>query len=129
MGLERTCIARRGAEEGEVKAHLEGDELRLRGAFRLDLPLSAVRRVEARRGVLELELDDERVMLALGKQAEAWRDKIRSPKGRLDKLGLKPGALVSLVGLRDPDFRDELAARLGTPPAEEARADSDVIFF
>lgn len=43
--------------------------------------------------------------------ARPRRDDTPSPKPRLDKLGVKPGMRVALLGLDDPAFERELATR------------------
>jgi hypothetical protein len=52
------------------------------------------------------------------------------PGGRplLDKLGVKPGARVSLVGMRDQLFVAELAMRTGDVHAGPSSENSDLIF-
>ena len=55
----------------------------------------------------------ERAVLELGAAAEKWAEKIRSPKSRLDKLGVKAGQAVSVIGPVEEGFRDELRARVG----------------
>ena len=48
---------------------------------------------------------------------------------RLDKLGVKPGARVALVGHRDAAFRRELLARTRDVSEGRLRRGSDLIFF
>ena len=52
-----------------------------------------------------------------------------SPSDRplLDKLGVKPGARISMVGMRDQWFVAELATRTGDVHDGSPRADSDLI--
>jgi len=47
----------------------------------------------------------------LGDRAEKWAARIRNPPSRLDKLGVKQGTRVQLIGSRDDDFRGELNER------------------
>jgi len=58
--------------------------------------------------------------------AAGWAEAILHPKGRLDKLGVKAGQRIAVVGLADPDFTAELAARV--PPMDEA-AGLDLLFY
>jgi hypothetical protein len=58
-------------------------------------------------------------ILALGKDAETWALKIRYPRSRLDKLGVKDDAIVSVVGVPDAAFAEELGAR--TPHVSTGR--------
>jgi hypothetical protein len=56
-------------------------------------------------GMAELELG--------AATAAKWREKILHPKSRIDKLGVKPGAHVTLIGFgaADQEFLDEVGER------------------
>jgi hypothetical protein len=58
--------------------------------------------------------------------ASSWAEAIANPKGRLDKLGVKPGQRVAIVNLDEPGFRDELAARASVV---EQGGDLDLLFY
>jgi len=111
MGLEATCTVRFEGKSAEGKAHLEGTALSFRGDIRLDIPLKAVSRVEAKKGQMTVEFPEGEAVFDLGPRAEKWALKIRYPKGRLDKLGVKPGSKVSVLGVEDKDFWEELTDR------------------
>jgi hypothetical protein len=49
------------------------------------------------------------VVFELGPDAEKWAHKILNPKSRMEKLGIKQGAKVTVIGKLDPDFQAELA--------------------
>jgi hypothetical protein len=66
---------------------------------------------EAKAGVLKVEWAAGTLDLHLGRDAETWALKIRYPKSRLDKLGIKVGMKVAVQGLDDPGFLKELRAR------------------
>lgn len=51
-----------------------------------------------------------------------------SPKPRIDKLGVKRGARVVVLGVRDADFLAELRSRTGEI-ATRVRKDTDLIFY
>ncbi len=51
-----------------------------------------------------------------------------STKPRLDKLGVKPGARVAILGIGDKIFRGELRRR-GAKIAERPKKESDFIFL
>jgi hypothetical protein len=70
-------------------------------------------------------------VLELGALAAKWADRIKNPRGRLDKLGVKPGMKVSVVGAVDFDaeFRVELEARGADASFGKPRAASELIFF
>lgn len=113
MGLQTRCHARFGRRTSEGKAHLESDRLTFRGDFRVTVPFKAVTRVSASDKTLSVEGPDGLLALDLGLAAEQWAKKIRTPRSRIDKLGVKPDARVSVVGLAEPDFDIELARRSG----------------
>src|SRR5579864_1626666 len=128
MGLEARCTARTGEEVSEGRAHLETDELSFRGAFRLRIPRREIRGAEARDGALHVTYAGGTAVFELGAAAAAWAEKIRNPPALLDKLGVRPGARVSLLGVADPSFAAQLGAR-GAELTLEAAAGSDLIFL
>jgi hypothetical protein len=52
-----------------------------------------------------------------------------SLRSRLDKLGVKPGMRVALVGLDDDEFRRELAERTDDVATDRPRRETDMILF
>ncbi len=120
MGHEARCTARFGDQVSEGKALLETDELIFKGSFRLAVPFKQIRSVEARNGQLHIAFRDGNATFELGPQAEKWAHKILNPKSLLDKLGVKPAAKVSVIGVNDPAFLADLRERtqaisLGNP--------------
>jgi hypothetical protein len=111
MGQEARCVARIGERRAEVKALLETDELILRGEHRLRLPFATLDSVEAADGLLTLRHADETVILDLGAVAVRWAAKIRNPPTLLDKLGVKAGQEVAVVGLTDEQLCRQLRER------------------
>ena len=129
MGNEANCTVRFGKQKSAGKALLETKELIFRGDFRLKIPLSSIRSAKAMNGELSLETPEGAAVFALGAAAEVWLDKILHPKSRLDKLGVKPGAHVSLTGAFDPDFLRELRPRTGAIKRGGVAAGCDSIFL
>jgi hypothetical protein len=126
MGLEATCEARYDKKTSVGKAHLEATELRFRGTFQLRIALSDVRAAEARKGELRVEWPEGAVTLALGRDAEKWALKIRYPRGRLDKLGIKAGARVAVIAVDDAALPAEIESRTKDVSYERAKEDTDV---
>jgi hypothetical protein len=52
---------------------------------------------------------------------------VRYPRSRIDKLGVKPGFRVTVMGVNDPAFLVELEGR-GADVSSRTRAGSDIIF-
>lgn len=128
MGLEAVCEATFGGQRGEGKAHLEPEQLDFRGDFRLRIPVKAVKSVEARKGELRIEWPEGVATFRLGPQAEAWALKIRYPRSLLDKLGVKPGSRVAVLGAFEPYFLADLAGRTSDVSKGRAKKDSDLLF-
>ena len=103
MGDEARATLRYGGQVAEGKAQLETDELVFRGDVRLRVPFRAVRSVEAEGGRLLLRWDEDQAELDLGAKAERWAERIRNPKTLVDKLGVKPGQAVAVVGDVGPE--------------------------
>jgi hypothetical protein len=108
VGQSLHCLASFEGQTAEGTAELETDELRFRGAFRLKVPLREVRTAVALDGRLEVTFDAGTAVFDLGPKAKAWADRILHPPSLLDKLGVRAGQRVGLVGLADRDFRQAL---------------------
>ncbi len=111
MGQEVVCIARHAGESSEGKAQLETDDVRFRGAFRAVVPLAEVTAATAAGGTLRIDYPGGPLELELGDRAERWAHTILHPKTVVEKLGVKPGQRVALLGRADPAFRALLTER------------------
>jgi hypothetical protein len=67
--------------------------------------------------------------LDLGATAVPWAEKIRNPRSLLDKLGVKQGMRVAVIGLDDGEFMSQLAARTSDVTTGRARAATDLVFY
>ncbi len=129
MGWEAKCTARCGRESGAGKAQLETAALLFRGPFRLDIPLAEIRGLSVQDGVLEVRFGRKVARFELGAAAVKWADRIQNPRSLLDKLGVKPESRVSVLGLRDPAFLADLAARGARVARGRLLRNSDLIFL
>lgn len=103
MGSEVKCRVRYGKEISEGKALLETSEILFRGDFRLKIPFASIKSVKAVGGELRVQTAEGLAIFELGAAAEKWCEKILHPKTRMEKLGVKAGTKVSLVGKFDFD--------------------------
>jgi hypothetical protein len=124
MGQEANCEARFGGKVSAGKALLETDELIFRGDFRLSIPLKSIQSLEAADGVLRVTSPAGTALFTLGAQADKWAHKIRNPRTLADKLDVKPGMRVSLIGVSV-----QLEARTSDITEGKAAKGSDLIFF
>jgi len=122
MGDELACEVRKGRRRFTAKVLLETDEVIVRGPDGFRLPFTAITAADVVGGALSLRTAEGPIALALGDRAERWQEKIRAPKGLLDKLGAKPALRVQLVGKLPSAFRAELAER-GVNLVRGARCD------
>jgi hypothetical protein len=127
MGQQIETRALVGARVHQGTAMLETDYLLFRAsgakeqAPRVKVFFRDIRSLKAGDGWLRIRHAGGMLDLELGPRAEQWEEKIRSPKSRMQKLGVANGARVSLVGVVDQEFHNELAAlhceiAEGTPP-------------
>jgi hypothetical protein len=132
MGLEADCTLRVGRDKVAGRAHLDSVELIFRGAPRLVLALATVKSAEVGKGG-ELHLTHAGGLAVLGfadrATAEKWMLKIRYPKSLIDKLGVKTGSRVAVLGVDDGDFEQDLRERLGAVPATGPSSGLDLIFY
>jgi hypothetical protein len=129
MGNEVRCTVRFGKQESEGKALLETNEVLFRGDFRLKIPFSTIKAAKAVDGELRLQTSEGLAVFHLGPAAEKWCEKILHPKSRIEKLGVKPGAKVSLLGNFEAAFLREIAGLTKSVSKSKPAADSDCIFF
>jgi len=118
-----------GKQQSQGKVLLETSEILFRGDFRLKIPFSTIKSAKAVDGELRLQTAEGLAVLHLGAAAEKWRDKILHPKSRMDKLGVKPGAQVSLLGDFEAKFLDELGKLTESVSKGKVAADSEWVFF
>ena len=132
LGNEANCVARFGKQKARGKALLETSELIFRsedGAMRLKFTFAEIKLAIAADGELRLEVPEGSAIFELGANAAKWCEKILHPKTRLEKLGLKPSASVSLIGDLDADFLVELRACTKNVSNGKLAADTEWIFF
>jgi hypothetical protein len=132
MGAESKCQLRLRGELHDGKALLETDEILFRGAVkgvRLKIPLASITGVTAERGALRVQYGNEGAEFLLGAAAEKWAERIRSPRTLIDKLDVKAGHRVSVVGVDDATFLAQLRARAGEVVVGKLVKDSDVVFL
>jgi hypothetical protein len=129
MGNEAKCTVRLGKQQSEGKAVLETSEILFRGDFRLKIPFSSIKLAKAVDGELRLRTPEGLAVFELGDAAAKWCDKILHPKSRMEKLGVKPGARVSLLGSFDDGFLRELREMNGLVTDGKAGEDTESIFF
>jgi hypothetical protein len=131
MGYEVSCSARIDGKADRGKALLESRDLIFRGAERLVIPFSSVQSATAQDGRLSVRFGTREALFDIGGQAERWARRITHPPSRLDKLGVKRGMNVALVGLSDTAFADELtgSGALVSMRAPSRSAPANIIFF
>jgi hypothetical protein len=129
MGNEVKCTARVGKDVSEGKALLETSEILFRGGFRLKIPFASIKSVKAVDGELRLQTADGWAVFELGPRAEKWREKILHPKSRIEKIGVKPGAKISVFGNFAADFLAEVKPLAGSVTKDKVAAECDLVFF
>lgn len=110
----------------EGEALLETAELIFRGERRLVIPFAEIRTLESRDGRLTINGE---VSLDLGGDAGKWAEKIRNPRTVIQKLGIKPGQNVAVIGLDDGTFLADLESAGARVTTGRPKKNADAIFF
>ena len=132
MGNEANCVVIFGKQKARGKALLETSEVVFRsedGALRLKFSFGSLKSAAAADGQLRLETPEGAAVFELGANAAKWCEKILHPKTRMEKLGIKPNAAVSLIGSFDGDFLAELNFVTKNVTSGKVAADTEWIFF
>jgi hypothetical protein len=129
MGQKTTCVVRVGRKKLEGTALLETAEVLFRGDVRLELPFAGMKSVTAKDGVLKVVTDDATYAFELGPLAAKWLEKIKNPKPVIDKLGVKPGLSVAMIGMENPKFLREVKGRAAAVTVGRVPRGSHLVFY
>lgn len=128
MGQELKTTLRFDGRILEGVALLETDSIVFRGSVSLTVKFSEIFKVEANAGWLDLQTGRGLLLFELGSKAEIWADKIKNPKGLVEKLGVDDKKKVCIVGKLNAGLRADLEAT-GAKIAKSARGkDFDMVF-
>ena len=129
MGYDSTCTLTIDGRTFRGTALLEHKDLVFRGDLRLVIPLKAIKDAHADEGRLVIDFGGRIATFELGAPAEKWAARITSPPSRADKLGVKAGMRIALVGMEDEALVEEIGSH-GALLATGARSKGlDMIFF
>jgi hypothetical protein len=110
-----------GGQKVNCKADFASDHVTFSGGRRGEVPYAKVEVLGTARGVLKLRVDGALMEFPLGAKADRIAAKVRRPPALMDKLGVRAGLSVAVVGVDAKEFVAELAkaapdARRGEPP-------------
>ncbi len=129
MGYDSTCTLMIDGRAFRGTAVLEQKELLFRGDLRLVVPLAAIDDAHADGDRLVILFGGRVATLELGAQAEKWAKRITSPPSRGDKLGVKAGMRIALVGMTDEALVEDIGARGAVLESGARSKRLDMIFF
>jgi hypothetical protein len=129
MGYDAACTLTIDGRALRGTAVLEQKELLFRGDLRLVVPFSAIEDAHADGDRLVIVFGGRVLMLELGAQAGKWAKRITTPPSRVDKLGVKAGMRIALVGMDDETLVEDIGAK-GALLERSARSKGlNMIFF
>ena len=131
MGNELQSAVRIGRTRHEGKVLLETSEPVFRGAtHRAKILFSEIKSAEVVDGELRVKTKDGETVFEIGRTAaEKWREKILHPKTRIEKLAVKLGTRVQLVGPAEPAFVKELKCAGAKMTNGKTAAPAELIFM
>ncbi len=132
MGNEANCSMTIGKQKSAGKALLETSEILFRpagGSPRVKIPFNQIKSAKSTDGNLHLETPDGKISFDLGPAAAKWCDKILHPKTRAEKLGVKSGVSISVLGNFDAEFLEELRQTTSTISQNKLSLASELIFL
>jgi hypothetical protein len=121
-----------GKQKAAGKALLETSEIIFRpadGAPRVKIPFTKIKSAKSADGNLHLETPDGKINFDLGPAAAKWCDKILHPKTRSEKLGVKRGVSISVMGNFDAEFLKELRQTTSAISQNKLSPGSELIFL
>lgn len=128
MGREAMARVTFQGTSSRGKVLLETEELLYRGEPRLRIAFKDVTRAEAEDGDLFVAWSGGEAVFELGDDAPLWAERIRTPKPLLDRMNVKQGAKVVVLGVRDEDFLADLAERTADV-SERIGKGADLVVF
>jgi hypothetical protein len=129
MGYDARCTLRFDGSSSRGTAWLEHKDLVFRGTRRLSIPLASITEASATDGVLSVRFDGRQADFVVGDCAGKWAARITNPPSRLDKLGIKPGMSIVVIGAVESSFTGEVEKR-GARVLKRVQAESsDIIFY
>jgi hypothetical protein len=130
MGNETKCAARIAGKRHEGRALLETNELIFRGPeCRLKIWFGEIRGITATEGELRIKTRDGTTVFEVGEIAQKWREKILHPKTRIEKLGVKAGTRIAVLGNAEPAFLAELRQSRVDISRPRLEDDTELIFL
>jgi hypothetical protein len=130
MGWEAKCRVEAAGTVFRADVHLDSKELTIRASKRktLVVALADMVNIASKTGWVEFAADAGAVRMELGKDAERWALKMRYPKQRLEKLGVKAGMKIVVLGIDESDFLAELSTS-GATIGSRLTDGCDLIFY
>src|ERR1051325_5395618 len=125
MGKDAQVAARFADGPDEGRLQYEPPKLLFRGRARRGFEGEALKGIRAE-GPELVRADGARFTLG-ETQAASWAEAISNPKGRLNKIGVKPGMRVAILGVADDLLAGELAGREAV--VVDDLSDLDLLFY
>ena len=130
MGAEAKTTLTLGRQTYAGTAHLETSELRFRGDHSLRIPLPSISDVRVVEGNLHVTHAEGVAVLGLGEAtAVKWARNIQSPPSLADKLGVKAGMTVAVIGVTDEALIADISARDGRVVAGKVPKDAAMVLW
>lgn len=130
MGYDSACTLTIDGRAFRGTAVLEHKDLLFRGDVRLVIPLNGIDEARADGDALIIVFGGRSAAFAIGADvAGKWAKRITSPPSRADKLGVKAGMRIALVGMEDAALVEDIDAKGALLETSARSKGLDMIFF
>jgi hypothetical protein len=129
MGVEHSTTVWIGDETAHCKVFLESKELIIRGDLKRKCIIEKISQLKVNQGKLTFTHDGETVAIDLGSGAEKWLERIQNPRTRVQKLGVKPGMKIALLGEFEADVPAEIEQAAETVSLRKLDANLDMVLL
>jgi hypothetical protein len=97
--------------------------------FRLTIPFREITTLVDKNRQLRVGYAGDIAVFELGKHASTWATKIRNPRGLIDKLGVKAGHSVAVLGVQDEEFMAQLRQKTDLVTSRVGESETDFVFY
>lgn len=127
MAMEAACRLQVGRQKYEGRVRMEGGYIDFSGATKFRFRLGEIRNPSRAEDAIQFDFHGNAVSIQVGeKAAPRWIDYILHPQTQAEKLGVREGDTVRIIGHEDPELLASIADK-GASAVHSSTATCDVM--